>query len=149
MTFNSTEQADAIITQLRADLVPLGVTTVSRGRLFRLPPPPAALLLGPAIRMGPLALKMDEASFDWMLIIYRAIGEDEERAEELDTWADAAGQSLLEVTCSHPSMSRGAGGGPDRFNDDALIELLESLGRQVDATILRFTTLRQILLPCA
>lgn len=149
MTFNSTEQADAILAQLRADLIPLGITTVSRGRLTRLPLPPAAILVGPAIRMRAFALKMDEAQFDWMLVIMRSISEDEERAEELDTWADAAGQSLLTVTCAHPSMSRGAGDGPDRLNDDALIELLQSLGRQVDCTILRFTTLREIELPCA
>ena len=149
MTFNSTEQADAILTQLRADLIPLGITTISRGRLTRLPPPPAAILVGPGIRMRSLAIKQDEAQFDWMLVIMRPIAEDEERAEELDTWADAAGQSILTVTCSHPSMSRLAGDGPDRLNDDSLIELLQGLGRQVDATILRFTTLREILLPCA
>jgi flagellar biosynthesis component FlhA len=148
-TYNTTQQAQAILAQLRTDLTPLGITTITRGRLMRLPPPPAAVLVLLGSRLQQLALKMDEAQYNWLLIIMRAFAEDEERAEQLDTWADAAMQSILTVTCANPNMSRGAGQGPDRIDDESLAERLQDLGRNIDVTAIRFHTLRTIELPCA
>jgi hypothetical protein len=140
--YNSTAQADEILTALATDLTPLGVAVVTRGRLWTLPVRPCAVLIGPAIETGPLSFRQAEAHWTWQVLIARDVGENEERSEQIDTWADTALATVMDwlVQTSAAAFDLGAGDGPARVEDDGLVRLLQHFGERVDATLIQFGT---------
>lgn len=150
--YNSTEQANEILTALKDELTTQGVLVVTRGRLWKLPVRPCAVLLGPSVDTGPLSFRQAEATWTWMVLLARDVGEFEERSEELDTWADATMGCLMDwlVQTSVAQFELGGGDGPARSEDHQLVGLLERFGERVDATLIQFRTRNMITHPaCA
>lgn len=145
--FNTTDQANAILDALRTELVALGVTSVTRGRLWQLPARPCAVLIGPSVNMFSLGLGVEEARFDWLILIAREVGENERRSDLMDSWADACMGALLDLTRTTDTFSIRGGEGPDRIEDDDLVRLLERMPERIDATMIRFSTRREIYPP--
>ena len=144
--YNSTAQADEILTALSTDLLTLGVSVVTRGRLWVLPVRPCVVLIGPAIDTTSFSFPQMEGHWTWQVLIARDVGENEERSEELDIWADTALATIMDWliqtgTCEY------AGDGPARVEDDALVRLLQHFGERVDATLIQFGTRNPITPP--
>lgn len=142
--FNTTAQANAILEKLREELLPLGVARVTRGRLATLPNRPCAVLIGPAVDMGVLALHVEEARWEWMLIIARDVKDNDRRSDQIDTWADTAMAALMDLAWTTETFSIQGGEGPNRREDDRLVRLLEMLGEEIDAVMITFATRREI-----
>lgn len=144
---NTTDQAHAILAALSTELATHGVATVTRGGLWQLPPRPCAVLIGPSINMFSLGLGVEEARWDWLVIIAREVGNNDRRGDLMDTWADAVMGALLDLSRTTDTFSTRGGEGPDREEDDHLVHLLERIPEHTDATMIRFSTRREIYPP--
>ena len=142
--FNTTAQANAILAKLRTELLPLGVARVTRGKLATIPNRPCAVLIGPAVDMGVLALHVEEARWEWLLVIARDVEDNDRRADELDTWADTTMGALIDLAWTTATFSIQGGEGPNRREDDHLVRLLDHLGEEIDAVMITFATRREI-----
>jgi hypothetical protein len=145
--YNSAAQATEILDALRTELATHGVTSVTRGRLWQLPARPCAVLIGPSVNMFSLGIQVEEARFDWLILIARDVSDHDRRADVMDTWADACMGTLLDLTRTTATFSIQGGEGPDRIEDDSLVQLLERIPERIDATMIRFSTRREIYPP--
>jgi len=138
--FNTTEQANAILAKLRAELVGLGVDVVTRGRLWRLPDRPCVVLIGPSIDIESLGIGVEEGVWQWLILIARDIEDNDRRADLLDTWGDTAMAALLDLTRETAAFVVQGGDGPRRMEDTRLLQLIERLGEQIDPIMIEMTT---------
>jgi len=144
---NTTEQATAILDALRAQLPALGAARITRGHLWQIPDRPCAVLLGPTIDMGTLSIGREEAQYHWALLIARDVADSDRRADLLDTWADLAMATLMDLSRTTDTFSIQGGEGPDRVEDDSLVQLLERVPERIDAVLIRWSTRREICPP--
>ncbi len=146
---NSAAQAAEILAQLAAELVPLGVTHVTRGRLRHQPPLPFAALLGPDLKIEPLGIagaKM--GSWKWTVLIVRQFDDLDARASLMDTWADACMGALMDLLPTATTFAYDGGDEPERIEDERLGQLIAGLHEDVDATAIVFGTKNEITAPC-
>jgi len=142
--FNTAAQATAILAKFRTELAGLGVDIVTRGRLWRLPDRPCVVLVGPSIDIEALGIGVEEGVWHWLILIARDIGDNERRADLLDTWGDTAMAALLDLTRETAAFVVEGGDGPRRVEDARLLQLIDRLGEEIDPIMIEMTTRGEI-----
>lgn len=146
--YNTTEQATEILNQLRTDMAAVGISTITRARIWRVPDRPFVALLDPHILTEPLGLGQEEARWTWTLLIARDIEGGDRRSDELDTLADLAMRSLTDILYTSDKFTVQGGDGPERLAGQHLVEIIERMGENIDAAAIQFTTRHIITPPC-
>jgi hypothetical protein len=140
--YNSTAQADSILTQLGTDLAGTGVSVITRGRLMQIPRRPCVVLVGPSIETGAFSFHQNEARYTWLLVIARDIADNDERTEEIDTWGDLIMASITDWQIQNGLCHHDLSDMPTRIEDQQLVEHMHRMGAgaTVDATAIQFAT---------